>query len=578
MYKNYFYKYSRKITVELETGDLAEFNSFREKKEGKRRKSDHPTVMYGKRRHAPPSEIQKVFSKGSCKLVQSSRGGKKLVDPKGFTYNVKAVNKNISVTYWQCSIRPKINPCRASLIEKSDGSFLVGRHQHNHQVNPASGVASRVLQQVKSKAATDVYKSAQVIVREVVLGEINSDVEINRFNEDEQLPVAEGYIPSLKSLIRSANRFRKSLRPLEPTDISFTLDPKYIPEDFYKCDVVLGEGNRHLIFATNNQLTALSHAETWFADITPATCKQVPFKQIFTLSGYVGKALPDNNLTNIRLVPLVFVLMTSTSKNNGLATKEQQTAWLSIIDFIIKLIKQRIPTPRVRNISTVNDKELIKTFNNYIPTAKVRIDPYYYQKALVKKAIQLGMLNNSSHPNVSLIAARCAENIKSYMCLPLIPSYEVLNSFRMLQNKETHSQMHAFTKHVYRSWICSKTVQIEDWNCYNEVYRHHTEVNKWRLKIMDYRKHESHVTTSKSQRNSWPFYLLIQTLHLETKSIAESCLVDDLRLKSRPQPHFSTESCWEKFESMGEQRSSQDLLCELTGMMEDEILLGQINW
>ena len=66
------------------------------------------------------------------------------------------------------------------MIEKSDGSFLVGRHQHNHQVNPASGVASRVLQQVKSKAATDVYKSAQVIVREVVLGELNSDIEINR--------------------------------------------------------------------------------------------------------------------------------------------------------------------------------------------------------------------------------------------------------------------------------------------------------------------------------------------------------------------------------------------------------------
>lgn len=95
---------------------------------------------------------------------------------------------------------------------------------------------------------------------------------------------------------------------------------------------------------------------------------------------------------------------------------------------------------------------------------------------------------------------------------------------------------------------------------------------------MDYRKHECHLTTSKPQRNSWPFYLLIQTLHLETKSIAESCLVDDLRLKSRPQPHFSTESCWEKFESMGEERNSQDLLCELSCMIEDEMLYGQTTW
>ena len=60
------------------------------------------------------------------------------------------------------------------------------------------------------------------------------------------------------------------------------------------------------------------------------------------------------------------------------------------------------------------------------------------------------------------------------MCLPLIPSYEVQSNFRNLQNKETHSQMHAFTKHVYRSWICGKNVQIDHWNCYNEVYRHHS--------------------------------------------------------------------------------------------------------
>ena len=49
------------------------------------------------------------------------------------------------------------------------------------------------------------------------------------------------------------------------------------------------------------------------------------------------------------------------------------------------MVKQRISVPRVRNISTFNDKDLIKTFNNFIHTAKVRIDPYYYQKAIVKK-------------------------------------------------------------------------------------------------------------------------------------------------------------------------------------------------
>lgn len=42
---------------------------------------------------------------------------KKLIDSRGFTYNVKERRKE--TTFWQCTVRPKGNYCRATVKERN---------------------------------------------------------------------------------------------------------------------------------------------------------------------------------------------------------------------------------------------------------------------------------------------------------------------------------------------------------------------------------------------------------------------------------------------------------------------------
>jgi len=101
--------------------------------------------------------------------------------------------------------------------------------------------------------------------------------------------------------LRLANRVRQRLRPQEPTDISFVVDDRHVPAGFLRADVTVKD-RRHVVFATDQQLTLLSKAKTWYVD---GTFKVVgaPFKQLFSIHAYVSA---DNTC---KQVPLVFAFM-----------------------------------------------------------------------------------------------------------------------------------------------------------------------------------------------------------------------------------------------------------------------------
>ena len=51
------------------------------------------------------------------------RGKVKLIDSNGYTYNIKS--RGVNVVYWQCSVRPKVNPCKALVIERGSSFNVV---------------------------------------------------------------------------------------------------------------------------------------------------------------------------------------------------------------------------------------------------------------------------------------------------------------------------------------------------------------------------------------------------------------------------------------------------------------------
>ena len=136
------------------------------------------------------------------------------------------------------------------------------------------------------------FKSSQSIVEEVMAEDLTQD-----------MPFGSRANPA--NLARAANRHRQANLPADPTDLKFEMAADHIPEDFLQSDVKR-EDQRHLIFATPDQLKILAKTKILFLDGT----FKVPFKQLFSFHTFLGNG--EGN--NIKQVPLTFVLMSSKKK------------------------------------------------------------------------------------------------------------------------------------------------------------------------------------------------------------------------------------------------------------------------
>ena len=92
------------------------------------------------------------------------------------------------------------------------------------------------------------------------------------------------------------------------------LDTAFLPEDFYRGDVVAGK-NRHLVFATNQQLEMLSKTKVWYIDGTFKVVKK-PFYQLLSIHGFIKS---DDDM---KQVPLLFVLMSGKSTKDYRKVRE----------------------------------------------------------------------------------------------------------------------------------------------------------------------------------------------------------------------------------------------------------------
>ena len=81
------------------------------------------------------------------------------MDSLGYSYNVRS--KRSYATYWQCTVRPRGNACKATVIQR-DGTFQAGANAHNHSSEPGAVTAAKIVKLVKEKALEDKFKPASV--------------------------------------------------------------------------------------------------------------------------------------------------------------------------------------------------------------------------------------------------------------------------------------------------------------------------------------------------------------------------------------------------------------------------------
>ena len=88
----------------------------------------------------------------------------KLVDSLRYSYNVRS--KWSYATYWQCTVHPRGNACKATVIQQ-DGTFQAGTKAHYHSSEPGAVTAAKIVKLVKEKALEDKFKPASAMVEEV---------------------------------------------------------------------------------------------------------------------------------------------------------------------------------------------------------------------------------------------------------------------------------------------------------------------------------------------------------------------------------------------------------------------------
>ena len=91
----------------------------------------------------PHSSWDVVVLRRDVEIVENSskRGRPKLIESQGYSYTLQ--RRRGLVTEWQCSIRPKVNPCRATVRQRGD-QFQCGNHVHNHQAQVGALTAAKI--------------------------------------------------------------------------------------------------------------------------------------------------------------------------------------------------------------------------------------------------------------------------------------------------------------------------------------------------------------------------------------------------------------------------------------------------
>ncbi|CAH3180988.1 unnamed protein product, partial [Porites lobata] len=128
---------------------------------------------------------------------------------------------------------------------------------------PGAVTAAKIVKLVKEKALEDKFKPASAIVEEVLLNELNAGCPA---------------LSKPEHMARAANRLRQRLRPEDPKDLDFEIMEDCIPQGFFQAEVYVKE-RRQLIFATDEQLTILAKAKSWYLDGTFKLVRK-PFQQL----------------------------------------------------------------------------------------------------------------------------------------------------------------------------------------------------------------------------------------------------------------------------------------------------------
>ena len=328
-----------------------------------------------------------------CKLVPSQKGQVKL-EINGYLM-VKDKNRN-DLFYWHCEHKKTDIKCgaTASTVLVGTEHHLRKHGEHNHAAEASKQIVLHTLGKIKESARQSHDHPSQIIQ-----------------NTLSQMPQScRPSMPSREALRKRIKRVRREELPPEPQSIDEFIVPEIFKntlsgeENFLLRDSTVGN-NRILIFSTAAEIRYLAQAMYWIMD---GTFKTVPtlFQQLYTIHAPVGGE-------NSRILPLVYVLMTSKS----------QECYTRLFEDLRDLAEERELELEPLYIITDFELGVINASRTVFPTIQNKGCFFHLGQSVWRKVQSLGLSKMyGENENFSLI-------VRHLPALAFLPSAEIAASF-----------------------------------------------------------------------------------------------------------------------------------------------------
>lgn len=270
-------------------------------------------------------------------------------------------------------------------------------------------------------------------------------------------------LPSMHHGARTVIMMRMKDLPLNPKDLSFKLHMDYIPDEFLKGDIIVGK-QRHLIFATENQIKLLGIAKRWYLDTTH-TMVFSPFFQRLVINVCVLKG------RRVKIFPLAMILM----------SRAKAKDYKAVFDKLLEILEHGV---HVKEIVCDYQEALWQSVQVCFSFAKISGCGYHWFMDVFRaiKMFNLGHLfQNNEKLNKLLLRL---------LSLFLLPPNKIPKLFDILKKKSSALglgvQAVLLTKlfsYVEITWITNSPWTVSTWSMYREPQRSFYELNMW-LKCM----------------------------------------------------------------------------------------------
>jgi MULE transposase domain len=337
--------------------------------------------------------------------------------------------------------------------------FRLGRHGHTHVPKSGLGEAVDMITSVKRAAVLDVFRWTIAHVEEILLATVGTK------------PLQS--MPAVLNIAHTGNRARQALRPVDPVDLNFVLDPNFIPAGFLKADIT-HHGRRHLLFAYDHALTILSKAKTWYMDGTFDVVGK-PFKQLYSFHAFVRSG------SFCKQVPLALCLMSGRKK----------TDYKIVLEHLLWLISNARLSCAVMDFESASWRALA----DVLPGVKRRGCTFHWRQAVWRKIQSLG-LQDEYHSKRDIYKV-----CRQLMALPLLPADVITAEFNNIAQCATTPPLDKLVDCVSRTWICNFLWLPTAWSAYRLPVRMNNDVEGWHYRL-----------NQKARKRHLNLYLLVSLL------------------------------------------------------------------